>query len=57
VEAEKALKAENKGSNNMGGVSDAEFREFFMKTGCPTVEKAMDLFKDDELFHKPGTHN
>jgi len=53
VEAEKALKEKNK--NNTPSLNgDAEFKEFFSKVGCETLEKAMEIFKHDELFHKPG---
>ncbi|XP_071942426.1 serine beta-lactamase-like protein LACTB, mitochondrial [Antedon mediterranea] len=34
---------------------DSIYKEFFNKNGCPTIAKALEIFKNDPLIKKPGT--
>ncbi len=36
--------------------TDSDYAEFFSQSSCESVSKAMEIFKNDELIHKPGTH-
>lgn len=34
--------------------SDSDYAEFFSRDGCESVTKALEIFQNDELIHKPG---
>ncbi|XP_033100582.1 serine beta-lactamase-like protein LACTB, mitochondrial [Anneissia japonica] len=59
---EEADKNEKKDKNNIKGkqtkvkpTGDSVYKEFLNKSGCPTITKALELFKNDPLIKKPGT--
>lgn len=43
-----------KGEKDKDDESEMNLKEYLLKEKFATVEKALELFKNDELFHAPG---